>query len=66
MVFIGLNEARSGKPVVIEVYKVNHSPASLSFIGDEFQGMEFTAKAEKDASKVGTGISQYMVIKDVD
>jgi len=66
MVFLGLNEARSGKPVVIEVYKVNHSPASLSFIGNEFQGMEFTAKAEKDATKIGTGISQYMVIKDVD
>lgn len=66
MVFIGLNEARSGKPVVIEVFKVNHSPASLSFIGDEFQGMEFTAKAEKDATKTGNGISQYMLIKDVD
>jgi hypothetical protein len=65
-VFVGLNEARSGKPVVIEVFRVNHSPASLSFIGDEFQGMEFTAKVEKDSTKVGTGISQYMVIKDVD
>lgn len=66
MVFIGLNEASSSQKVVIEVYKVNHSPASLSFIGDEFQGMEFTAKAEKDATKVGNGISQYMLIKDVD
>lgn len=66
LVFIGLNEARSGKPVVIEVFKVNHSPASLSFIGSEFQGMEFTAKAEKDATKTGTGLSQYMVIKDVE
>ncbi len=65
-VFVGLNEARSGKPVVIEVFRVNHSPASLSFIGDEFQGMEFTAKVEKDQTKVGTGISQYMVIKDVE
>lgn len=65
-VFVGLNEARSGKPVVIEVFRVNHSPATLSFIGDEFQGMEFTAKVEKDPTKIGTGISQYMVIKDVD
>ncbi|TLX65070.1 hypothetical protein DN820_01795 [Stutzerimonas nosocomialis] len=65
-VFVGLNEARTGKPAVIEVFRVNHSPASLSFIGDEFQGMEFTAKAEKDPTKIGTGISQYMVIKDVD
>ncbi len=65
-VFVGLNEARSGKPVVIECFRVNHSPASLSFIGNEFSGMEFTAKVEKDATKVGTGLSQYMIIKDVE
>lgn len=65
-VFLGLNEARSGKPVVVEVFRVNHSPASLSFIGDDFQGMTFTAKVEKDATKIGTGLSQYMTIKDVD
>lgn len=66
MVFVGLNEVRSGKPMVIEAYRVNHSPASLSLIGDEFQGMEFTAKIEKDATKVGTGISQYLMIQDVE
>lgn len=66
MVFIGLNEARSGKPVVIEAFKVSHSPASLGLIGDEFGGMEFTAKVEKDATVVGTGLSQFMTIKDVD
>lgn len=65
-VFLGLNEARSGKPVVIEVFRVNHSPASLSFIGDDFKGMEFTAKVEKDPTKTGTGISQYMTIKDAE
>ncbi|AVO56170.1 hypothetical protein [Ectopseudomonas mendocina] len=65
-VFVGLNEARSNKPVVIELFRINHSPATLGFIGDEFQGMEFTAKAEKDPTKVGTGLSQYMVIKDVE
>lgn len=65
-VFVGLNEARSGKPVVIELFIVKHSPSSLSFIGSEFQGMDFTAKVQKDPSKVGVGLSQYMVIKDVD
>lgn len=65
-VFVGLNEARSGKPVVIEVFVVKHNPASLSFIGNEYQGMEFTAKVQKDPSKVGVGLSQYMVIKDVE
>ena len=66
MVFLGLNEARSNKPVVIEVFRVNHSPANLSFIGDEFQGMTFSAKVEKDPTKTGSGVSQYLTIKDVD
>lgn len=66
MVFIGLNEARSGKPVVIEAFKVSHSPAGLGMIGDDFGGMEFTAKVEKDATKTGLGMSQFMTIKDVD
>lgn len=66
VVFEGLNEARSGKPMVIEAYRVNHSPASLSVIGDEFQGMDFSAKIEKDATKVGTGISQFLMIQDVE
>ena len=66
VVFEGLNEVRSGKPMVIEAHRVNHSPASLSVIGDEFQGMDFTAKIEKDATKVGTGISQFLMIQDVE
>ena len=66
MVFIGLNEARSGKPVVIEAFKVSHSPAGLGMIGDDFGGLEFTAKVEKDSSVTGTGMSQFMTSKDVD
>tara|TARA_R110002124_G_scaffold213962_1_gene379980 strand:- start:12978 stop:13721 length:744 start_codon:yes stop_codon:yes gene_type:complete len=66
LVFEGLNEVRSGKPMVIEAYRVNHSPASLSLIGDEFQGMEFTAKIEKDQTKTATGVSQYLMIQDVE
>lgn len=65
-VFVGLNEADSGRPVIIEVFRINHSPASLSAIGDEFAGMEFTAKAEKDASKSGQGVSQYMTVTFLD
>lgn len=65
-VFVGLNEAESGRPVIIEVFRINHSPASLSAIGDEFAGMEFTAKAEKDDSKSGQGVSQYMTVTFLD
>ena len=67
LLFEGLNEARSGKPVIIEVFKVNHSPASLSVIADAFNGMDFTAKAEKDSTRVGGNeLSKYMEIIDVE
>ncbi|SDS21328.1 hypothetical protein SAMN05216421_1110 [Halopseudomonas xinjiangensis] len=66
MVFKGLNEARTGKPQIIEVYKISHSPSSLGVIGDSFGEMPFSGKAEKDATKIGTGLSQYMQIQDVD
>ncbi len=66
MVFKGLNEARSGKPQIVEVFKMSHSPASLGLIGDDFAGMEFSGKAEKDATKVGSGLSQYIELLDVE
>ncbi|MCJ8168633.1 hypothetical protein [Atopomonas sediminilitoris] len=66
MVFEGLNEARSGKPQIIEIYKISHSPAGLSVIGDDFASLEFTGKALKDSTKTGAGVSQYLFIQDVD
>ena len=66
MVFKGLNEARSGKPQIVEVYKLSHSPSSLGLIGDDFGAMEFTGKAQKDVTKTGALISQYLQIQDVD
>lgn len=64
-VFVGLNEADTGRPVVIELYRVVHSPSSLQMISNEFGGMDFTADLEIDVTK-GAGVSQYMVVKYVD
>lgn len=59
MVFGGLNEARSGKATIIEVYRARIGAArNLSFIGDEYAALEATGKVLKDTSKVG-GVSQY-------
>lgn len=66
MVFTGLNEARSGKPVVIEAYKIGFSPAGLSMIGDDFGSMSFTGKCEKDLTRPAqVGVSQFLKIQDV-
>lgn len=65
-VFVGLNEADTGRPVIIELYKMVNSPATLSMIGDEFGNMEFSGSLEKDVTKKGQGVSQYLNIKYVD
>lgn len=63
-VFDGLNEAQSGKKVVIEVYRVKFTPAaSLSFIGDDFGNIEINGTALSDASKTGLGVSRYFKVE---
>jgi hypothetical protein len=63
-VFDGLNEAQSGKKVVLEIYRVKFTPAaSLSFIGDDFGSIEITGTALSDNSKTGLGISRYFKVE---
>ena len=62
--FEGLNEADSGKPVVLDVWRAQLSPTkALSLLGDKFSELDVEAEVLKDPSKTGTGISQYMRIK---
>lgn len=60
MVFEGLNEAESDKPVIVYAYRVKFAPAqAINFIGDDFAVLELTGTSLADANKVGAGISQY-------
>lgn len=60
IVFEGLNEARSGKAVITDIYRVRLSAAKkISLIGADYAALEITGKVLKDSTKVGTGISQY-------
>lgn len=62
--FEGLNEADSGKPVILDVYRAQLSPTKdLKLLGDKFSDLEVEAEVLKDPSKTGTGISQYMRVK---
>ncbi|MGE3319824.1 MAG: hypothetical protein AB7I18_11075 [Candidatus Berkiella sp.] len=64
LVFDGLNEAQSGKKVVLDLYRVKFTPASsLSLIGDDFASLELKGTALVDTSKVGTGISRYFKVE---
>ena len=63
LVFNGLNEAQSGKPVNITIHRVKFSPAQgLSFIGDDFAEMDTGFNALSDGNIAGEGVSKYMKI----
>lgn len=58
--FEGLNEANSGKPVIVDIYRAQLSPTkALSLLGDKFSDLEVEAEVLKDPTKVGVGVSQY-------
>ncbi len=62
--FEGLNEANSGKPVLVDVYRAQLSPAkALELLGDNFADIDIEAEVLKDTSKTGAGISQYFKVR---
>lgn len=62
--FEGLNEANSGKPVIVDVYRAQLSPTkALSLLGDSFADLQVEAEVLADTSKTGVGISQYFRVK---
>lgn len=60
--FAGLNEADSGKSVIIDMHRVSQGVTKqLSFIQDKgFGSLEIEGSLLKDPSKTGAGISSYM------
>ena len=62
--FDGLNEADSGKPVMVTCHRVKFSPTTaLELIGDEFANLPFTFDILKDSSIVGVGESQFIKLQ---
>lgn len=62
--FEGLNEANSGKPVIVDIYRAQLSPTkALSLLGDKFAELDVEAEVMADTSKTGVGVSQYFRVK---
>lgn len=60
LVFDGLNEARSGKSVIVQAHRVKFGPAAvLALLSDEYAELEVKGKLLKDTTKNGTSVSQY-------
>jgi hypothetical protein len=59
LVFGGLNEARSGKQVLVEAFRVKLGTADdVGWITEDFNSLNFTGEVIKDTTKTG-GASQY-------
>ncbi|MCB6184292.1 DUF4815 domain-containing protein [Leeia sp. TBRC 13508] len=60
LLFDGMNEAASGSPVVVEVYRIKLSPTdSIDFIGDDFATLKLKGEVLKDTTIVQPGLSQF-------
>lgn len=67
IVFDGLNEADSGKSVLVTMHRVKFNPTqALSLISDDFGTLPMTFDIIKDESVTGTGESQFFKMQIAD
>ena len=67
VLFTGLNEARSGKPVRIRAHKVSGGVlAQFAALGEEYGAGEVTGKVLMDGTITGAGLSKYFKVEVVD
>ena len=60
LTFGGLNEADSGKPTLVEVWRVSQSVTKkLMLLGKDFDAIEVDGTVLQDPTKTGAGISRY-------
>ena len=66
MSFGGVNEADSGKPVVVDLFRVSLGAAKeVSLIGDDFASLQLEGNVMVDSTKTGAGESRYMKVSMV-
>ncbi|TLX54867.1 hypothetical protein DN824_20510 [Stutzerimonas nosocomialis] len=64
MIFTGLNEANTGKQVIVTAHRVKIGAAQgLGLIGDEFAALEVTGEVLIDTSVTGDGLSQFFMVE---
>ena len=67
LVFVGLNEARSGKRTRIVLHKVSGGVLQeMAVIGEEFGAGQVNGSLLSDGTKVGDGVSQYFTFETED
>jgi hypothetical protein len=67
LVFVGLNEARSGKQVRVVAHKVSAGLLqAMALLGEDYGAGEVGGKLLSDPTKTGEGISKYFTVETVD
>lgn len=65
--FIGLNEARSGKRVRVKLHKISGGVLQqMAVLGDDYGQGEINGSLLSDSTKTGEGISQYFTVEQED
>jgi hypothetical protein len=60
LIFGGMNEAETGKPVVINIWRCSQGVTKqLAMLGTGFNGLDIEGTVLKDPLKTGSGISPY-------
>lgn len=60
LIFGGMNEAESGKPVVVEIFRASQGVTqALTLIGNGFNTLQVTGNVLMDPTKTGDGVSRY-------
>ena len=60
LIFVGLNEAQSGKRVRVHAYKVSGGVIQeMALIGEDFGAGQISGALLSDGTKTGEGVSQY-------
>lgn len=64
LVFVGLNEAQSGKQVLLTVHKFKPGAAqNVAYLGDDYAALELPGEALSDSAITGAGLSKFYTVK---
>lgn len=67
ILFVGLNEARSGKPMLVTAHRASFSPTKgLDLIADDFGKLELAFTVLSDSTITGTGLSRFITVRQAE
>lgn len=64
LVFVGLNEAQSGKQAIVTIHRFKPGAAqNVSYIGDDYAALDLPGEALSDAAITGAGLSKFYKVQ---